>query len=51
MRIKVERTHRFDCKVNKELFDAANAVRATTWPVLVERMLREVVAAKKVKKK
>ncbi len=43
-KIKNAREHRFDCKVNAELFKQANAKRSKTWPELVETLFSLVVA-------
>lgn len=38
------REHRFDCKVNKALFLAANQHRKDTWPNLVEKLFRKILS-------
>ncbi len=43
-KIKQTREHRFDCKVDAELFKRANAARKDTWPVLVETLFSLVIA-------
>ncbi len=42
-RLKGDRTQRFDCKVNAELFKMANAMRLRSWPDLVEAMFKKVI--------
>lgn len=43
-RIKRPREHRFDCKVNADLFRQANVSRKETWPDLVESLFRLVIS-------
>ncbi len=47
-RIRVKRTHRFDCKVDAQLFRDANAARSETWPNLLEGLFRDIIKHKEL---